>query len=622
MKIGLFIGDMCQNYQQIIMKSLEAYAKEKEISIYVFGSFVTPGNNILHAEGEKSIIYLPKLSTLDGIICAGDTINHFGMEQELVDYLSVYAVCPVVSLRSYHEEFYNILIDNENAIYEMTKHFLEKGKKEICFVTGKIEMQDAQERFAGYKKAMAEAQIPISEDDIFYGNYWKNKSEEIIDAFFAKRRKKPEVIICSNDYEALGLYETLKKQGIRIPEDVCLSGFDDVIDAQLQETSLTSVRVPFDEMARTAVDMIMDLAQGKNVPREKRMRTINCYRDSCGCVDEHPTINKMEFLEKSKHSWSMAKENIYMATEFEGALNEQECIEWAANYFCGLDVKRCFICMCPDRDKYDVDKNICLRYYLDEDGKSAFVNEAFRKSDLLPTRFLHIFECASSIFLPLHCKNEIYGYIVIQMKEGEDHVLDERFEFLNLTFGNALKKNYMYYELFAVNDIVQLYLQDPLTEIYNRRGFDRQLVELHQTMRKGDGVLAMVSIDMDGLKYINDSFGHAEGDKALKAFSNCLKNALNENEVCARIGGDEFTAALIINEPKRAEEFKKKLDENISAENKMITKNYRLDYSIGICRVKDRSTFMECMHKADERMYKNKRSKLNKQGGCHSYCAM
>ncbi len=614
MKIGVFIGDICHSYQQTVLKTLKKYAKEKNITVYIFGSFVIAGNNILHAEGEKSIIYLPPLSMFDGIISASDTMNHFGMEQDLIHYLTEKATCPIVSLRAEKDNFHNILADNENAMYEMTKHFIEKGKKEICFVTGRMEMLDAKERLAGYQRAMAEAGLQINSEDIFYGNYWKSKSKEIVETFFEKRKKAPQVIICSNDYMALGVCEELKKRGIRVPEDVAVTGFDNIMEAQIQTTALTSVEVPFDEMTKKAVDTLIALKEGKTVEKNQRLSTINRYRESCGCKEGKSELNKIAYLEQMKNSRLMAKECIYMSTEFEGALNEQECIEWASLYFRDFGAKKCFICLHPTKKEYEADKDMTLRHYLDKDGKSVFVNIPFCKKNLLPEEFLPQIEHATSLFLPVHCKNEIYGYIILQLKEDDAYILDEKFEFLNLTFGNSLKKNYMYYELFAVKDIVQMYLQDPLTELYNRRGYDRRLVELHQ-MFKGDVCsIAMVSIDMDGLKYINDTYGHAEGDTALKKLSRCLQKALNENEFCARIGGDEFAAALIIDYPDRAEAFREKLNQLIWEENIHIQKDYRLDYSIGICLVKEHQTFMECMHRADERMYKDKKGKVYKQG--------
>jgi len=82
---------------------------------------------------------------------------------------------------------------------------------------------------------------------------------------------------------------------------------------------------------------------------------------------------------------------------------------------------------------------------------------------------------------------------------------------------------------------------DELTGLYNRRGFislTRSSLELAQRMGKS-GLLFF--IDMDGLKVINDSYGHEEGDIAIKEIANILRSAFRKSDIVARLGGDEFT---------------------------------------------------------------------------------
>ncbi len=615
MKIGAFIGDICQKYQSIIIDSLSKAVREKGDTLYVFSCFATPGQNILHAEGEKSIIYLPDLKDFDGIICAGDTWNQFGMEQDLLECIATNATCPVVSLRSLQEDYYNILVDNEYSMYTMTNHFIQQGKTNICFVTGRMEMVDAQERFTGFKKAMEEAGLEVEEEDVYEGDYWRRKGEKIVDAFFEKRSRKPEVIICSNDFMAISVCEELKKRGIRVPEQVWVSGFDNMQEGQMQEVSLTTVSVPFEDMAQAAVNTLHKLYHGEVVDRKQRLKTVICPRESSGCLEYKAPDNKLEYLYQVQKSRHIVKECGEMSTDFESALSEKEAIDWASLFLRGFNLENFFICLRPDTKTYDNNKDICLRHYLDENRNPVHVNIPFKENELLPAEFVSKLENRTSIFLPIHCKNEIYGYMVLQMKETDEFMMDERYEFLSLNLGNTLKKNYMYYELFEVNDIMRLYLQDPLTEILNRRGFDRKLVELHQSIKDEQTNIAMVSIDMDGLKYINDTFGHVEGDIALKKFSECLTKALMPKEFCARMGGDEFSAALIIDVPDRAELFRETLNQYIMDENKNINEDYQLDYSMGICVVKEKDSFMDCMYKADRRMYKNKKGKVHKQGG-------
>lgn len=618
MRIGIFMGDIYQTYSSTIVKEMGDYAREHYITLYIFGSFATPGNHILHAEGEKSILYLPRLEALDGIIIAGDTMGHFGMEEELRERLDREAKCPIVSIRVREENYYNVLIDDVTAMYDMTNHFIrEHGFRDICFVTGRMTLEDSGRRLEGYKKAMTEAGIPVTEQMVFYGNYWRDQGAEIVDYFTAGKECMPSAIICSNDYMALAVCEELQSRGIRVPEDICVSGFDDLEEGRAFQPDLTSVHIPFEKMARLAMETIVALAKGKAVERCRFLRGENRYRRSCGCVGDADPASNHRFLSRNHKFRYMAKECIYMSADFESALSEKECLEWIGKYIKKFDVANCFICLkqrekdgLGDPVKTGWGEPISLRYYLDEKGESVFAFVPFREKRLLPAQYLSFLDNKLNIFIPLHCKNEVYGYAVFQMKSGEASVMDEKYEFLCMNVGNALKRIYMYDELFSVHDIMQLCIKDPLTNIYNRRGFERKLLEVCDVVKRNGKRIAVVSIDMDGLKYINDHFGHLKGDESLIAFSRCLCAVLEKGEFCARMGGDEFAAILLFREPERIERFQNQLRYKMDLENKRIKERYTIDASIGICESEDNDSIMEYIRLADEKMYENKRRKV------------
>ena len=152
-------------------------------------------------------------------------------------------------------------------------------------------------------------------------------------------------------------------------------------------------------------------------------------------------------------------------------------------------------------------------------------------------------------------------------------------------------------------------LQDPLTELYNRRGYDRRLVELHQ-MFKGDvSSIAMVSIDMDGLKIINDTYGHLEGDIALKAMAEILDKSKGKKGDVARTGGDEYIMCLGTNDKEEIEKIISEVRTQIAAYNEGSQKPYQISASIGNACCRKGMSVIDCMQISDERMYREKRKK-------------
>ena len=157
-------------------------------------------------------------------------------------------------------------------------------------------------------------------------------------------------------------------------------------------------------------------------------------------------------------------------------------------------------------------------------------------------------------------------------------------------------------------ELGNLALTDELTGLYNRRGFmavaERQM---RLGRRTGRGMLLFM-IDVDGLKSINDSFGHLEGDCALKRTSAVLEETFRDSDVVARLGGDEFAVLAIEAAGHSEPTIKTRLSErlkSISAEQS----RYEVSLSLGVARFDPRnvSSIGKLMAKADRAMYEQQR---------------
>jgi diguanylate cyclase (GGDEF)-like protein len=157
-------------------------------------------------------------------------------------------------------------------------------------------------------------------------------------------------------------------------------------------------------------------------------------------------------------------------------------------------------------------------------------------------------------------------------------------------------------------ELGNLALTDELTGLFNRRGFmalaERQL---KLGRRSGRGMMLFV-MDVDGLKQINDSFGHFEGDRALKSTAEVLKETFRDSDVVARLGGDEFAVLAIEASGHSEATIRTRLFEclkSISAEQSC----YEISLSLGVARFdpRNRTSIGELMAKADDAMYEQKR---------------
>jgi diguanylate cyclase (GGDEF)-like protein/PAS domain S-box-containing protein len=163
----------------------------------------------------------------------------------------------------------------------------------------------------------------------------------------------------------------------------------------------------------------------------------------------------------------------------------------------------------------------------------------------------------------------------------------------------------------AEEEIITLSITDQLTGLYNRRGFitlsEYQLRVAERTKKN----TLLFFADLDKMKYINDTFGHQEGDKALTGVAAILKEVFRESDIIGRMGGDEFAILAIDTTDNTRDILLKRLQETFDNYNIREARNYHLSLSIGIARYDSEkpSTLDKLISQADKLMYEEKGSK-------------
>lgn len=163
----------------------------------------------------------------------------------------------------------------------------------------------------------------------------------------------------------------------------------------------------------------------------------------------------------------------------------------------------------------------------------------------------------------------------------------------------------------AETEVRNLSMTDDLTGLYNRRGF-LVMSELQQKIAlRTKNPFSLIYADMDGLKQINDTYGHQEGSQALQQIAKILKRSFRESDIVARLGGDEFTMFVADTIACNIEIPLGRLQENLWQYNAQKPHAYSLSLSIGTTCVNpdDDSSIEELLVKADQAMYENKKRK-------------
>lgn len=162
-----------------------------------------------------------------------------------------------------------------------------------------------------------------------------------------------------------------------------------------------------------------------------------------------------------------------------------------------------------------------------------------------------------------------------------------------------------------MEEVRSLSLTDELTALHNRRGFltlAEQQLKIANRIKK---VISLFFFDLDGMKWINDTLGHKEGDRALKDTADVLRDTFRDSDIIARIGGDEFVVMAVEGTEIKAQAFADRLVEEIEKHNSSAGRPYTLSLSMGVAHYDPEKPCLidELLGIADKLMYENKRAK-------------
>lgn len=618
--IGVFVTQEYQEFQRTLTRGICMRAKELGYNVAFFTNFLAY-EEYEYEIGERSIADLPKYEMLDGIILLQDIWYAENFLEKVRYNIRKYSKCPVVSVHQEFDEYYNVIINDDAVLDEIIRHFIEDhGYKKINFLTGPRTKQASIERLAAYKRILRKHNIPVEEDRIFYGDFWKVLGKEAVKLWLSDPDKWPEAIICANDYMAITVCNALAERGISVPEDIAVSGCDNMLMTQDFTPSITTTGLPLFEMGVEAVDKIHKHNEGMPQERNTYMNTVTKIRESCGC--KHEKYNELTARRRNRIVNEMdAKEkdisgNAFMSIELTNIKSVEDLDRKLARYVnLNEGFNNFYMCLNKNWDLYTKDN----RYqYSDMNEMTMEVGikngewlpkEEFSKLTLLPP------SCVDSepqffLFNILHYQEICFGYTAISFNGYE--VYKPSYQGWLINISNALENIRIHNELNRlVYKLEDMYIKDELTDIYNRRALDILGKKYLKQCIEEKSKLMVFTADMDKLKYINDNYGHASGDIAIKVIADALKFAAEDDEICMRVGGDEFVVIGMDYDQNKMNNFLKKFDEKIENFNINGGNNYKVHVSIGwsIINPHRNITIEDCLIVADSKMYQQKHEK-------------
>jgi len=215
-----------------------------------------------HQEQENAIQIL-RSGLPDGVICSDDGCF---VNQVLNAGLSI----PIVQISPDPKAEFpaTVLIELKPGILLLCKHLEEQGVRHFSYI-GSMGDFSSQEKLQGIQAYCSTHTTTLEDSAVFCGNDQNPSSYEAgyaqCECLLQAMPALPDVIICDSDYTALGALKCLTHKGLRVPDDILLSGYDDTESAFMSNPSITSVRIPLESICNAAINDLLQLLNGQTV---------------------------------------------------------------------------------------------------------------------------------------------------------------------------------------------------------------------------------------------------------------------------------------------------------------------------------------------------------------------
>ena len=619
-----------EEYQQSILSGIHRYAAQHHVNLAHFIAFGGILANKKYDQGEYNIYELPNFSLFDGAILLTNTFPA-DLAEALCARIKAAGI-PAVSIDKEIEGLYNIGIRNATAMEQITRHLIEKhGVKRLNFVTGPDTNSESVERFEAFKRVLDEHKIPLEPERVYHGTFRGKDGRRAVESFLSCGLEFPEAIVCANDAMALSAILKLEENGIHCPNDVLVTGFDNIFAARHFAPAMTSVERPLMQSGALACEIICRKAAGEEPDSVHELNAVPIYAESCGCTagetDDINAYKKHSFQTIENFQRDVSRQN-QMSCSLVECDTFDEYLEALKPFIKHTKCEEFYLClndnwhmkplqhengysgMMPPDDytvKGYAKRMIMPLAYYNGDFRPG---ESFVSEGMLPRLRTDESEVRNMYFVPLHFRERCLGYFVIV--NSDFPMLSSMFHTWSINVSNSLEN---FRKLLCMDEIVQeldkLYAIDSLTGIFNRNGFKRSAQVLFDQCKAEHRTVMIMFADMDGLKGINDNYGHKEGDHAIRSIASILQECCTHGEICCRFGGDEFFIFGVDYEEESAKAMRDRINRSIDICNRNSGRPYQLGVSLGACIAvpPQESTIFQLITIADNRMYEEKKKK-------------
>ena len=253
--IGVFASQVGRAWGAEFLAGITAAAETHNVNlIHFIGGRLTPQISTDKPTPSFGLYDLAKPDQFDGLILTSD-IAYNTSPAELKTFSDLHNNIPIVTQSVAMNGATMFVPDNVEGMRAAVRHLIEEhGYKRIAFICGIPGQVDAEQRFQAYKDELKAHGLRYDEDFVVDGDYTHESGRDAIATLLEKRKLRFHAVVAANDRMAFGALEALQQRGVRVPQDVAVTGFDDLREAQATGVPLTTVHQSFYAAGKQALE--------------------------------------------------------------------------------------------------------------------------------------------------------------------------------------------------------------------------------------------------------------------------------------------------------------------------------------------------------------------------------
>ncbi len=488
---------------------------------------------------DKEIFELPNPDAYAGVILSLTSVDASGAVKDVVAKLREKSI-PIICVDQHIENVSFVGLDNYKSEYAIVEHMIvEHGCRTFNYVGGPANNEENKERYRAFLDCLNAHQIPFDYKRAKHYRFSHRDGETAYREFKRDNNHIPDAVICANDFMAIGYCNAAKSDGFSVPDDFKIAGFDNVKGGQNFFPSITSINRNFEQLGFDAAEGILYMIEnGENTMKHYTVGSIK-LNESCGCDKKRDIKSDYRVLINNFTAERSMNSRLGSCRQLLGSCFNIEQMK-DAMYRCEQLLGISNIAVVVNENLLDTKSEEIIGY---TDRLTAYMEDSeesiIREKDLVPNAVRNTSNVY--VFGALHFGKQTFGYSVMAFEESfMTHAFHRAFmESYSLALANIKQR--------MVMDIMnkrlrELYVMDGMTGLYNRYGY---MENAQKYFDKYEGCVSIVCFDVDNLKVINDKFGHAMGDMAIKGVAAGIKEFFDDSSIRIRMGGDEF---LVISE--------------------------------------------------------------------------